>query len=118
MAEEELQAALARISGLEAENERLQRAVKQAAGYLRSDLTIRSLNDAIREINSVLPREDRIDEVCWGVATLSALQEAVGKLATIVSMPERAAFLIRQSQKTLAAGQVGPFKRQPLGGIR
>lgn len=104
----ELAAENARLRGA---IDRLSGAIDRAAEWLRGELDPRTLNEAIRCLNTELAPDMRIPEVAWGVASLGALQNAVKNLGRMVLLPEWVLPLKH------VAPPVGA-KRQPLGGIR
>lgn len=105
--------ALAEIAELQGENRRLRNAINVAAKWLRGPLDARSMNEAIRSLNTVIAPQDRILEVAWGVASLGALQRAAKNLCNLLVMPEYTAFLTQRITDEPPA----PMKRQRPGGF-
>lgn len=108
----------ARIAALEKENVAYERAVLSMARWLSGPIDASTLNEMIRALNTVLPRDKRVNEVAWGVASLEGLQRAVRNLCHIVADPEYAMFL---NNRITTAGRLpvpsNGVKRQRLGGV-
>jgi hypothetical protein len=79
--EVELEAEVARLRRVEA-------AVRQAAQWLRGPVRADTMNEAIRALNAVLPGDEKILEICWGTASLGALQQQIKNLYALVGLED------------------------------
>lgn len=113
----ELDLEIARLAAenkrLKAENDRLWQAVTKAAEWFAKPMGAQNLNEGFAALNRVLPKEQRIMEVAWGVSSLADIRQTVKELCGHIGLPEYIGFLDR-----MATRPDDGLKRQPLGGIR